>query len=115
VHQAGASSAVWSATIARSASLTVVFFIVALGGHFQAIAPRSAALALVTGALDITGTFLFIRASQMGRLDSAVVLSSLYPAITVLLARIVLREHLTRWKIAGMLAALAAVPLIAMR
>jgi EamA domain-containing membrane protein RarD len=31
----------------------------------------------------------------------------------VLLARFVLHEHLTRWKMVGMLAALAAVPLIA--
>ena len=56
----------------------------------------------------MTGSVLFIRASQTGRLDTAVVLSSLYPAITVLLARIFLREHFTRWKALGMLAALIA-------
>jgi drug/metabolite transporter (DMT)-like permease len=56
---------------------------------------------------------LFVRASQTGRLDEAVVISSLYPAITVLLARIVLKEHFTRWRFVGMLAALAAVPMIA--
>jgi len=44
-----------------------------------------------------------------------VVISSLYPAITVLLARMVLKEHFTRWKVVGMFAALLAVPLIAMR
>ena len=49
----------------------------------------------------------------MGRLDTAVVLSSLYPAITVLLARIFLHEKFTRWKTVGMLAALAAIPMIA--
>jgi drug/metabolite transporter (DMT)-like permease len=42
-----------------------------------------------------------------------VVISSLYPAITVLLARLILNEHFSRWRLAGMLAALAAVPLIA--
>jgi drug/metabolite transporter (DMT)-like permease len=41
------------------------------------------------------------------------VLTSLYPVITVLLARIILKEHFTRWKTVGMAAALAAVPLIA--
>jgi drug/metabolite transporter (DMT)-like permease len=44
-----------------------------------------------------------------------VVLSSLYPAVTVLLARFILREHFTRWKALGMIAALLAVPMIAWR
>jgi len=56
---------------------------------------------------------LFILASQSGRLDEAVVMSSLYPAITVLLARFFLKEHFTRWKFVGLVAALASVPLIA--
>ncbi|HMC28965.1 MAG TPA: EamA family transporter, partial [Verrucomicrobiae bacterium] len=67
----------------------------------------------IAGFLDSSGTALFIRASQTGRLDAAVVISSLYPAITVLLARFVLHERLSRWKLVGMVAALAAVALIA--
>jgi drug/metabolite transporter (DMT)-like permease len=46
-------------------------------------------------------------------LDEAVVISSLYPAVTVLLARIFLKEHFTRWRFVGLLAALVAVPMIA--
>jgi len=41
------------------------------------------------------------------------VLSSLYPAITVVLARVFLHERFTRWKTIGVLAALAAIPMIA--
>ena len=48
-----------------------------------------------------------------GRLDEAVVISSLYPAVTVLLARVFLKEHFTRWRFVGLLTALAAVPMIA--
>jgi drug/metabolite transporter (DMT)-like permease len=70
-------------------------------------------MALVAGVLDVTGSAVFIRASQIGRLDEAVVLSSLYPAVTVLLARIFLHEHFSRARTIGMFAALAAVPMIA--
>jgi len=56
---------------------------------------------------------LFIRAAQTGRLDTTVVLTSLYPVITVLLARAVLKERFTALKTAGMAAALVAVPMIA--
>jgi drug/metabolite transporter (DMT)-like permease len=69
--------------------------------------------ALLTGCVDSIGTVFFVRASQSGRLDEAVVLSSLYPAVTVLLARLLLKEHFTRWRFVGLLAALAAVPMIA--
>jgi drug/metabolite transporter (DMT)-like permease len=71
------------------------------------------ALGAVAGFLDITASALFVYASQRGRLDEAVVISSLYPAVTVLLARIFLKEHFSRWRFVGLLAALAAVPLIA--
>jgi drug/metabolite transporter (DMT)-like permease len=68
---------------------------------------------LFAGCLDVTGTMLFIRAAQTGRLDTTVVLTSLYPVITVLLARAILKERFTLLKTAGMAAALAAVPMIA--
>ncbi len=74
-----------------------------------------ATIAIFAGCLDVTGTALFIRANQTGRLDSVVVLSSLYPALTVLLARFFLKEQFTYWKTAGILAAVAAVPLIALQ
>jgi drug/metabolite transporter (DMT)-like permease len=71
------------------------------------------AFGVLAGFMDICGSALFIRASQLGRLDVSVVLSSLYPAVTVLLARVFLHERFTRWRAVGMLAALAAVPMIA--
>lgn len=113
IRQAGGGSAIWSSTLARAASFAVTSLIVLAGSRVQKPSARLVTLVTVAGLLDVTGTMSFIRASQSGRLDEAVVLSSLYPVVTVLLARMLLREHITRWKLAGMLAALAAVPMIA--
>ena len=110
--QAGQGSALWLAGISRSASLVLTAAVVLLARQPRELNPRSAAMGAIAGCLDSSGTALFIRASQSGRLDSAVVISSLYPAITVLLARLVLHEHLSRGKLLGMFAALLAVALI---
>lgn len=115
VYRAGNASALWGGTFSRLAALVVVAVIVLAGGHFQSMPVWRAGLGSLAGMLDVTGTVCFIRATQTGRLDAAVMLTSLYPAVTVILARIFLREHFTRWKLVGILAALLAVPLIATR
>ena len=113
IHQAGNGSAIWIAGWSRFASLVVTGVYVVAGGHLGRLPRPVFALATFTGFLDVTGSVLFVRAEQIGRLDSAVVISSLYPAMTVLLARIFLHEHFSRGRTVGMLAALAAVPMIA--
>jgi len=120
IDRAGDSSALWSAVHSRVASLVIVAGIVLFRRIWfrqipAPLQPAGAALALFAGCLDVSGTALFIRAEQTGRLDTAVVLSSLYPVITVVLARLVLHEHFTRWKTVGIFAALLAVPLIALQ
>jgi len=113
VHQAGNSSPLWIAACSRSGALLVTGSIVLFGRHLRAVPTPVLGIAVVAGILDITGSAVFIRASQIGRLDDAVVLSSLYPAVTVLLARIFLHEHFSRARTLGMVAAIAAVPMIA--
>jgi len=113
IHRAGNANALWVATYSRSASLLVTAVVVLIGRHLRAVPAPVLGIALTAGILDITGSVVFVRASQIGRLDNAVVLSSLYPAITVVLARIFLHEHFSRARTLGMVAALAAVPMIA--
>jgi len=113
INRTGSASAVWSSAESRLASFALVGLIALFAGRKKSLERVSTQWALLAGCLDATGTFFFIRADQTGRLDSAVVLTSLYPAITVLLARVLLKEHFTRWKAVGIFAALLAVPLIA--
>jgi drug/metabolite transporter (DMT)-like permease len=113
INKAGNASALWIALISRTASFVVTSAFVLFGRYIRAVPTPVLAIAILAGCLDIAGSAVFIHAAQTGRLDEAVVLSSLYPAITVLLARIFLHEHFSRSRTIGMVAALVAVPMIA--
>ena len=115
ISQAKDGSPEWLAAISRVGALIVTGLIVLVQNKFRDMTRASAGLGLLAGCLDTSGTALFLWATRTGRLDSAVVLTSLYPAVTVLLARLVLDEHFTRRKALGMVAALLAIPMIAAR
>jgi len=76
-------------------------------------APGEMATIAAAGLLDITANGIYLLAAREGLLSLVAVLSSLYPASTVLLARVVLRERLTRLQILGLTIATAGVVLIA--
>ncbi len=113
IKQAGGGSVFWLAGISRLAAFLTTGAIVLLTRQFGPMDRTGIAWGLTAGVLDVSGSAMFIFASQIGRLDAAVLISSLYPAITVLLARLFLEEHFSRWRVVGLLAALLAVPLIA--
>jgi drug/metabolite transporter (DMT)-like permease len=76
--------------------------------------PKDALVMLAAiGGCDVGANALFAVASTRGLLSVVAVLSSLYPAVTVVLARWLHTERLTRTQSAGVLAALAGVVLIA--
>ncbi len=112
IHQASGSP-VWLATISRVGSFSTTALAVVLARPPLRLDGPRAMFGAVAGIFDIAASTMFIYASQRGRLDEAVVITSLYPAVTVVLARVILKEHFSRWKLVGLLAALAAVPLIA--
>ena len=74
--------------------------------------PAPFALLTVVGIVDIVGNLFFLLATQNGRLDITAVLASLYPAVTALMARLTLKEKMTRLQIVGFGAAALAIVLI---
>ncbi|HEY5002955.1 MAG TPA: DMT family transporter [Ktedonobacteraceae bacterium] len=112
ISRVSATSTFWPLAGARIASMLFMLVL----GRFQLrkmLPKRSVApLVVLTGAFDAIGNAFFVLATHIGRLDVAAVLSSLYPAATVLLAAIVVRERVTRIQALGILCALVAIPLI---
>ena len=75
--------------------------------------PRVAVgLGLVASVGDLTGTVAYLAATAIGTLSVTVVLVSLFPVSTALLARVVLHERLSRVRIAGVGLAVAGAALI---
>lgn len=72
------------------------------------------AMGILSGILDTAGNLFYLRATQLGRLDVAAVVCSLYPAGTILLAALVLRERPTGRQVTGMALALGAVMLLSL-
>jgi drug/metabolite transporter (DMT)-like permease len=98
---------------ARLTSLSILFGYIRLR-HRPFIVSRSLLpLMGLSGFLDTGGNVFFAFATQVGRLDISSVLSSLYPAATVVMAWFILKERLTRQQWIGVVVALVAVALIA--
>jgi drug/metabolite transporter (DMT)-like permease len=74
---------------------------------------RGAWSAAVMGPLSVIAQGAFLYASHHGLLSVVSVISSLYPASTVLLAAVVLREKILRWQAVGLITAALAVALVA--
>jgi uncharacterized membrane protein len=114
MHDASQDYTFWPPIIARMASITVLVTY-ALATR-QPILPKRTLWLLVCfgGVMDAAANLFFIFGGQLGRLDIAAVLGSLYPAITVILAAIILRERLSRMQTVGILSAFLAIVLLAL-
>ena len=76
--------------------------------------PRAAvAPAIGSGVLSAGGNALFLAGTQVGSLATVAVVTSMFPAMTVLLARLVFKERLKRIQLVGLVVALVSVALIA--
>ncbi len=104
----------WPSAVARITGALVVTGAVAwLGGQaWRSVSPWLLAAAIVSGVLDAAANVCYVVATRDGLFGIAVVLTSLYPGITVLLARVVLRERMRLPQVAGLLLAVAGIALV---
>ncbi len=103
----------WPLALTQATSVVAVVALAVLARKPWVPNDRYAVRALGIGVLGALATTLFLLATQTGLLSVASVLSSLYPAVTVVLAVLLLRERVHRVQGVGLALALAAVVMVA--
>jgi drug/metabolite transporter (DMT)-like permease len=106
------STELWTLTFARLASISVIIAVALLSRASLRPAPGSGWLILGIGTIDTLANLLFLMAERRGLLTLVSVITALYPASTVLLARIFLHESLSRTQWIGLVLAAVGVGLI---
>ena len=98
IRNAGQSGEVWPVAAGRIGELAVVLAAVAVlrPGLLRGASGRIPLVAAGAGVIDVVANLCYVAATRTGAFGLAVVLASLYPGVTVLLARVVLGERL-RW------------------
>lgn len=113
ISQVSEGSLFWPLVAARISSLLLLGAAVLLLRQWQRPAKSQLPLIALAGLFDMGGNAFYVLTAQLSRLDVASILTSLYPASTLFLAWLILKERLTRPQGVGVVLALTAVLLIA--
>jgi uncharacterized membrane protein len=113
IDRAGSESGLWPMAVARCVSV-VLLTIGAFATSSSCLPERGSRLSVVAaGVLDGVASIAFLAAARTGMLSVVAVLSSLYPGVTVLLARAFANERMVKRQIIGLSCAGVAVALFA--
>ena len=114
LRYAGASGVLWPSAVSRITGAMVVTGAMAwLGGlAWRSVSPWLLGAAVASGLLDAGANVCYVAATRAGLFGIAVVLTSLYPGVTVLLARVVLGERMRLTQLGGLLLAVAGIALV---
>lgn len=108
----GREAGLWPLAAARTTSVVLFAVIAAVRRTPVRMSVPAGALATAGGALDMGANALYLVATRFGALSTTVTLASLYPASTIVLARVVLGDRLSPWQQIGIGCALLAIVLI---
>lgn len=116
LDQAGTRSGFWPIVPGQATALALIvpFAVRSLRGGARP-AGRPLALAVTAGLLSVTANFLYLDATGHGQLAVVAVLTSLYPAVTVVLARVLLGERWGRAQAIGLGVAVVAIVFVSLR
>jgi len=114
LDRAGSGSGLWPVAAAAAGELAAALVAAVAVRSFRLCGGRARLLAVITGVAGAAGTILFFLATHQGFLAVTAVLTSLYPAATIVLARVMLGERLTALRLVGLVLAGACVALIAL-
>jgi drug/metabolite transporter (DMT)-like permease len=103
----------WPLVTIKLSSLVAIGIVAFVTGRQWRLPSPLLPAAIVVAMLDLAGNGFYVLATQAGRVDIAATLSSLYPVTTVVLAVALLREHVTRTHLVGVVLAALAIVLIA--
>jgi drug/metabolite transporter (DMT)-like permease len=113
LNEAGSVNDLWPVVISQIAALVTVACVAAATRDLRLPPTGARRLSVMTGAIGATGTTMFFLSTHHGLLAVTAVITSLYPAVTILLARVLSGERLTALRIIGLSLAATAVALIA--
>lgn len=113
MHQTPVDSGLWPVVFGRMASTAVIIVAAAVSGNLRLPTGQARKLALTAAVLDTVANIAMLLALHASLLSLASVLISLYPAATVALAVVVLKERVTRSQLVGMVLAVVSVAMIA--
>ena len=113
LNRAGSSSGLWPVASAQVAELVLAVAAAAVTRNMRLPGGWPGWQSAIAGATGAAGAILYFYATHDGFLAVIAVLTSLYPASTIVLARTVLGEQLTRLRLAGLGLAAVCVALIA--
>jgi drug/metabolite transporter (DMT)-like permease len=115
LHEASTQDVLWAVAVQRATGFAVLGLLVLVRRPPLVMRRQDVPPLVLVGSLDQLANVLYGFASTLGLVSLSAVLASLYPMVTVILARVVLNERISRLQTSGVALAITGVALVAGR